>query len=137
MSKDALPKQIDIHVVGAAIVLDGRCLVAKRGPDMTLPGKWEFPGGKVEPSESPEQALVREIVEELGIQIKVGRLLGRGSSSNASRTVVLDVYAATWLDGKPSPREHAALIWADAEELEDFDWAEADLPVISAVQRLL
>lgn len=104
---------------------------------MTLPGKWEFPGGKVEFSESPKEALVREIEEELGIRIEVGRLLGRGSSSNANRTVVLDVYAATWLEGKPSPREHAALTWAHGDELPGFDWAEADIPVIPAVQRLL
>lgn len=128
---------IRIQVVGAAIAHRGRCLIAQRGPEMALPGKWEFPGGKVEDSETPEDALAREIQEELGIRIKVGGLLGQGLSSSGARTIVLDVYAAKWLDGNPSPQEHAALAWASAEELLDYDWAEADVPVIPAVQRLL
>ena len=77
-------------VVGAAIVRDGRCLVAKRSPTMRAPGKWEFPGGKVEVGETPHDALVREISEELGVTIEVGALLGRGTAT----PIVLDVYLA-------------------------------------------
>lgn len=104
---------------------------------MALPGKWEFPGGKVESCEAPEDALTREIEEELGIRVRIGNWLGRGSSNSGVRTVLLDVYAATWLHGTPSPREHATLAWARAEELPGYDWAEADIPIIPAVQRLL
>lgn len=126
-----------LHVVGAAIIHGGRCLVAQRSPRMALPSKWEFPGGKVKSSETPEDALKREIEEELGISVEIGELLGRGSSNSGGSTVLLDVYAATWLHGIPTPREHAALAWARADELPGYDWAEADIPVIPAVQRLL
>ncbi|MDZ7669441.1 MAG: NUDIX domain-containing protein [Gammaproteobacteria bacterium] len=65
---------------------------------MALPDKWEFPGGKVEDAEPPEAALAREIMEELGVRVQIGELLGRGFSNSGDRTVVLDVYAK-WLDG--------------------------------------
>ena len=79
-----------IHVVGAAIIEKDRCLVARRGPGMALAGYWEFPGGKVEPGESPEVALVREIREEMGIGIEVGNWIGRGESVVHGRRIVLD-----------------------------------------------
>ena len=65
-----------VHVVGAAIMNDGRCLAAQRGPSMQMAGKWEFPGGKVEPGETPEVALTRELREELAISAEVGEWLG-------------------------------------------------------------
>lgn len=67
-----------LHVVGAAIIEHGRCLVAQRRPEMALAGLWEFPGGKVELSELPQSALEREIREELGLAIDVGPWIGRG-----------------------------------------------------------
>lgn len=137
MNEDTRSPSIRLHVVGAAIIHAGRCLIAQRSLQMALPGKWEFPGGKVEDSEAPEDALAREIEEELGIRVQIGELIGRGSSKSGMRTVVLDVYAAKGLDGTPSPREHAALAWARADELPAYDWAEADVPIIPAVQRLL
>lgn len=113
-------------VVGAAIVRDGTCLVAKRGPNMRAPHKWEFPGGKVEAGESPEQALAREIAEELGVEIEVGERLGRGTAGE----VVLDVYWATLRRGEPHAKEHAELSWIGADEARILDWADADIPVI-------
>ena len=62
----------NIHVVGAAIIEDGKILCAQRGPSMSLPLKWEFPGGKIEPGESPEEALAREIKEEINCSIEIG-----------------------------------------------------------------
>lgn len=126
-----------IRVVGAAIMRAGECLVAQRSAWMALPGKWEFPGGKVEEFESPEAALAREIQEELNVQIRVGKHLGRGSSQSGSRVVVLDVYVAELVSGTPTPREHAKLVWARADALPEFDWADADVPVIAAVQQEL
>lgn len=126
-----------IHVVGAAILEGGRCLVARRGPGMALPGYWEFPGGKVAAGESPEVALVREIREEMGIGIEVGAWLGRGEALVGDRRIVLDVYLATRLDGKPRLSEHSEMRWIGADEVEGLDWAEADRPVLVGLQRIL
>jgi len=122
-----------IHVVAAAIARSGRCLIAQRGPGMNLAGKWEFPGGKVEPGEGAELALVREIAEELGLRIEVGQLLGRGSARVGDKLIELDVYAARILAGDVSLSEHARVVWASADELLSFDWAEADVPSVPAV----
>jgi 8-oxo-dGTP diphosphatase len=124
----------EVHVVGAAIVRDGRCLAAQRGPAMRLPGKWEFPGGKVEDGEDPRAALVREVREELGLEIEVGELLGTGrdagGDAGADVAVRLDVYHATVSGGELRLLEHAAVRWLTLAELDAVDWAEADRPLL-------
>src|SRR6185369_5089789 len=124
----------EVHVVGAAIVRDGRCLAAQRGPGMRLPGKWEFPGGKVEDGEDPRAALVREVREELGLEIAVGELLGTGSDAGGDgggRVVVrLDVYLATVSGGELRLLEHNAVRWLRLAELDAVDWAAADRPLL-------
>ena len=126
-----------VHVVGAAIVADGQCLVARRGPSMPLAGKWEFPGGKVEPGESIADALVREIAEELAITVAVGPWLGRGTAEivKAHRIVrvVLDVHEAYWRAGSLTPAEHDRISWCTPETLPALDWAEADIPIVPRV----
>lgn len=122
-----------LHVVGAAITQDHKCLVAQRGPQMDLPGKWEFPGGKVKPGESPSSALAREIAEELGLQINVDHLLATGTAIVGTRDITLDVYAATIVAGTIALREHAQVAWVTADNLHQFDWAEADVPCVAAV----
>lgn len=122
-----------LHVVGAAVIAEGRCLVAQRSSAMSAPGCWEFPGGKVEEGESPEEALARELREELGVEVEVGPFLGRGEAEGGRRRIVLDVYAATVLRGTPEAREHAALRWCGASELRELRWAEADVPVLASV----
>lgn len=120
-----------LHVVGAATVDGGRCLVARRGPAMAEPGKWEFPGGKVEPGETPREALARELREELGLEVEVGRLLGRGTGRIDGLTLRLDVYLAVLRRGRPVPHEHDAVVWAGPEELARLEWAAADVPVVA------
>jgi 8-oxo-dGTP diphosphatase len=127
----------EVHVVGAAII-DGRlCLAAQRGPAMRLPGKWEFPGGKVEPGEPPAAALEREIREELGLDIAVGELLATGRARDADLLIVLDVYLATLRGGTLRLHEHASARWLGADQLAALDWADADLPALTALARHL
>lgn len=113
-------------VVGAAIVAAGRLLAARRSTPPALAGLWEFPGGKVEPGESPEQALVRECDEELGVRIEVGSLLGEV----AVPVGILRVYRASLVAGRPTAREHAELRWLAADELFDVPWIPVDLELV-------
>lgn len=126
-----------ISVVGAAIFADELCLVGKRGAGRSFAGQWEFPGGKVEPGELPEAALVREIREELGIEIAVGAWLGRGSAMDGDKEIVLDVYAARHVSGTLSATEHAEVRWLTSTELEQLDWAQADVPIVARVRAAL
>jgi len=126
-----------VHVVGAAIVEGGRVFLARRGPDRSMPGKWEFPGGKVEAGEAPEAALVREVAEELDVEIELGRFLGRGEADHDGRTIVLDVWLARRVAGDPVSREHDAVGWFAAGELAALDWPEADLPLLGPLARAL
>lgn len=130
-------KMTTIHVVGAAIVDGCRCLIAQRGPGQKLPGKWEFPGGKIEPGESPQVALAREIHEELGLTILVGELLGSAEAKAAFGRIALDVYAATIVHGPLQVREHACVRWVTEDELVHYDWADADVPLVAPVAACL
>jgi 8-oxo-dGTP diphosphatase len=126
-----------VQVVGAAIIEDGRCLVARRGPGMSLAGRWEFPGGKLERGESPAAALEREIREELGAEVEVGDMLGRGESLVESRRIQLDVFAASLRSGAIRPREHSEVRWIDPRELDGLEWSDADVPVLPVVRARL
>jgi UPF0271 protein len=130
----ALP---ELHVVGAAIFEGGRVFLTRRSPRMSMGGKWEFPGGKVEAHEGAEAALAREIAEELSVTIEVGERIGRGSSIDAGRRIVLEVFAAKVREGEIRLSEHEEGGWFTAGELERLDWPEADLPILPAlVERL-
>ena len=117
-------------VVGAAIVRAGRVLAARRSAPAAVAGGWEFPGGKVEPGESETDALVRECREELGVEIRVGALLG----TVAQDSFVLRVYRAALLAGEPLPlQDHDELRWLAADEAPAVPWLPADLPLLPAV----
>lgn len=134
MSHGTMP----IEVVGAVIVNDRReVLCALRSQAMSMPGYWEFPGGKIDPSELPEAALVREIEEELGCTIAVTDLVADCTHPYPAVTVRLRTYMATITAGTPSPVEHEALRWVPVGELEALHWAPADLPSVAALKTLL
>ncbi|HEU5036747.1 MAG TPA: (deoxy)nucleoside triphosphate pyrophosphohydrolase [Nocardioides sp.] len=123
-------------VVGAAIVRDGRVLAGRRTTPPEAAGRWEFPGGKVEPGETPDAALVREIAEELGCTIAVSAWLP-GEVAIGDRHV-LTVAVAELVIGEPHPHEHDAVRWLAAAELDAVDWLEPDRPFLAPLRdRLL
>ncbi|GAB3986442.1 (deoxy)nucleoside triphosphate pyrophosphohydrolase [Actinoallomurus acanthiterrae] len=122
-------------VVGAAIIDRGRLLAAQRAEPPELAGGWEFPGGKVEPGETEQDALVRECREELGIDVSVGRRVG--GDSPLHNGMVMRVWTAAIVDGVPEAREHVALRWLTAAEVFDVPWLPADIPAVEAVLKHL
>ncbi|UFN46434.1 (deoxy)nucleoside triphosphate pyrophosphohydrolase [Nocardioides okcheonensis] len=123
-----------IDVVGAAIIRDGRIFCVQRGPDQSLPGLWEFPGGKIEPGEAPADALAREIDEELDCGVRVGNLVIRTVHEYEFATIALSTFTCELTTGEPTLREHAASRWLAPAEMFDVVWAPADVP---AVEKLI
>ncbi|MGD9961030.1 (deoxy)nucleoside triphosphate pyrophosphohydrolase [Nocardioides sp.] len=122
-------------VVGAAIVVRGRVLAARRTTPAAAAGRWEFPGGKVETGEALAAALVREIGEELGCTIAVEQWL-EGAAAIGT-TYELRVALTRLVEGEPVPREHDALRWLAPTELDDVDWLAPDRPFLPELRRLL
>ena len=124
-----------VHVVGAVIENEsGEILCALRGPEMTLPNYWEFPGGKIEEGESKEEALVREIDEELGCQIEVLQHVDDTTYEYEKVIVRLETYLSRIISGTPKISEHAEIKWVPRKELNTLNWAPADIP---AIEKLL
>lgn len=124
MTKVNKPEKVP--VVCAIILKDKRVLATQRSEKMPLPGKWEFPGGKVRPEESDEMALAREIQEELQIEVSVHRYCG----VSTWKDIELHGFICTMGEGEPRLAEHARYKWCNKEELETLDWAEADVPFV-------
>lgn len=122
-------------VVGAAIIEDGQLLAAQRREPPELAGGWELPGGKVDPGERDEDALVRECREELGVEIAVGERIG--TELFVPPSAVLRVWRAHLARGEPRAIEHAALRWVSADELDGLAWLRADLPLLPHLRRAL
>lgn len=119
-------------VVGAAIIRDGAVLAARRTAPPEAAGRWEFPGGKVEQGESPEEAIVREIDEELGCRISLTDWLP--GTAQIGATHELRVACGVLIRGEPTPTEHDLIRWVTADELEGVDWLDPDRPFLSALR---
>lgn len=121
-----------IVVVGAALLSGGRLLAARRSAPPELAGRWELPGGKVEPGERPEHALVRELREELGVTARpVERVPGEFPLKPG---YVMQVWTARLLAGTPETLEdHDELRWLAPDEIWDVAWLEQDVPAVKAV----
>ena len=127
----------NIDVVGAVITREGLVYCVQRGLDASLPGVWEFPGGKIEPGEDEVTALTREIQEELRCQVSVGQKVTTTSHDYDFGTVRLTTYYCDLVEGEPSLTEHAAELWLQPDQLTDLVWAPADVPAVEDVVRHL
>lgn len=123
-----------IHVVGAVIVQEGLVLCAQRGEGGSPAGLWEFPGGKIEPGESPADALEREIAEELHCTIEVGDLVTTTAHEYEFGTVNLTTFYCRLVSGTPMTTEHAAIQWLRPADLTTLEWAPADVPAVQLIQ---
>ena len=123
-----------IEVVGAVIVRDGLVLCVQRGPGGSLPGLWEFPGGKIEPDETAQCALVREVAEELLCGVAVGEEVTTTTHEYDFGIIKLTTYYCELIEGTPHLLEHAAMTWRRPDELHQLDWAPADIPATDLIQ---
>ncbi len=119
-----------LQVACAIIEQNDRILCAQRSESMSLPLKWEFPGGKMRNGELPEECLKRELLEELGINISVCRSLSPLTHHYPTFSVTLHPFICRISDGEITLHEHKAVVWLPAERLFELDWAEADVPLI-------
>jgi 8-oxo-dGTP diphosphatase len=122
----------------AGIAIEGRKIfIARRKPGGDLGGKWEFPGGKTEPGETDEAALVREFREEFGVAVKPGPLLGTASFEHKGAAYVLHAYRIYFAGQELSPVEHSEWRWAGFEEIEKLDFAGSDRLLFSVLKTYL
>lgn len=129
-----------VHVCACALIdVDGRVLLAKRPEGKSMANLWEFPGGKIEPNETPEQAIIRELQEELGIDTKSSCLapLSFVSHSYDDFHLVMLLYVCRRWWGSPKPIAASELSWVRANRLRDYEMPAADQPLIAALQDLL
>jgi 8-oxo-dGTP diphosphatase len=128
-SPELMVQSPTMKVVCALICENGKVLVAQRPKGKALGEKWEFPGGKIEDGEHPANALSREIMEELGLMIAVGRPLTPHTHSYPEFTITLIPYVCSVLGGMLRPLEHKAVQWVFPHELLRLDLAAADVPI--------
>jgi len=129
-----------VLVVAAALVdSDGRVLIAQRPEGKSMAGLWEFPGGKIEADERPEDALIRELKEELGIAVKEACLapFTFASHTYGAFHLLMPLYVCRRWDGIPQPHHHAALKWVRPKDMKDYPMPAADLPLIPLLRDLL
>lgn len=120
-----------IQVACAIIERDGLVLAAQRSDSMSLPLKWEFPGGKIESGESSSECLIRELREEMGVGIAVGLPLALTTHHYPTFSVTLHPFICSIASGTITLHEHAAIAWLPPDQLMTLDWAAADGPVLA------
>lgn len=136
---DKQPHPILLVVACALVDADGRVLIAQRPEGKQLAGLWEFPGGKVEPGETPEETLVRELREELGIETQTACLAPLTFASHAYENfhLLMPLYVCRKFSGIPQPLDAQALKWVKPTKLRDYPMPPADAPLIPFLIDLL
>lgn len=145
MGRMTTPPASPVAVVGAALVDDlgrpTRVLAARRTAPSALAGGWELPGGKVDPGEAEEEALHRELAEELGVEVRLGQEVPgplEDGRWRLSERHVIRVWTAQVTSGTPEPLEdHDQLRWLTADTLDDVPWLAADAPIVDEIGPLL
>jgi len=123
-----------IDVAAALVFRCGKLLITRRYTDSHLGGLWEFPGGKREPEESFEECLLRELLEELGIDVAVGELLESITHSYPEKTVHLKFFRCRWLRNEPQPLGCSAFKWVTPEELAGYEFPAADARLLERLR---
>ena len=124
-----------INVVGAVLTRDKTILAAQRSSTMSLSGMWEFPGGKIEPYESPKEALVRELKEELLCTAEIGNLIQTTEHEYEFGIVILTTFYCSLTGDEPKLTEHSEIRWVQVADLDQLNWAPADIPAVKQVMR--
>lgn len=120
-----------IEVICGILINDQKVLIAQRGPSMTLPLKWEFPGGKKDPEESEVDCLKRELLEELNILVEVKEKFMTSHFKYSKVTIALTAYLVEYKSGTVLLIEHNKCKWVSRNDIEGFDWADADIPIVT------
>jgi 8-oxo-dGTP diphosphatase len=134
--QENLSNQRPVEVCAAIIIKQGEILITKRPEDKRLGGYWEFPGGKVDDNETQQQALIRELKEELDIEISVGDLFETVHHRYDWGQVMILAYLCTWKSGQLKHLEVADHRWVKAEDLMNFNILPADQPIIKKLQTI-
>nr|WP_276576443.1 8-oxo-dGTP diphosphatase MutT [Caldicoprobacter algeriensis] len=140
ISRRPFCRQVTITVkdVAAAIIIkNNKILIAQRAEGQKLAGKWEFPGGKIEDGETPEECLKREIKEELDIDIEVDGFFGESVYTYGTETISLIAYKARFKGGQCKLKVHSRAEWVEPHELVNYDFAPADVPFVEKLRENL
>ena len=122
------------RVTAAILVNDEKILIAKRRSTGKLPNKWEFPGGKVEINETPEQCLQRELKEEFDIDVSIGEYLGSSIYHYDHISLELMAYRTFWDGGRFKLKDHDDVAWVSLEQIGEYDFAPADIPFVNKLR---
>jgi 8-oxo-dGTP diphosphatase len=125
------------EVTAAIILKENNILIAQRAAGENLAGKWEFPGGKIEPGETPQECLKREIREEFEVDIEVLDYFGESLYDYSSGTIKLIAFWCQWKAGDFILKVHSQIAWLNPRELEQYDFAPADIPLVKQLQSVL
>lgn len=125
-----------IEVVAAVIEKDNKIFCAQRNSEGALGGKWEFPGGKIESGEGREEALIRELREELEIDVEIKKHVMTVEHQYPNFFIVMHAFQCSIKCGEIMLKEHQDSCWLKREELDQLDWAEADIPIYKKIQEV-